>query len=57
MSASNQSLIRGTPADCSAVKPEPVRLSYSQITRTSTPRLRALMSAVASADPGVPLRL
>src|SRR5262245_53951055 len=53
---SKRSLIRGIPAPEIALNVL-FRLSYSQITRTFTPRFLAAIIALASAVPDVPLRL
>src|SRR5437899_2404779 len=53
---SNRSLMRGMPA--AEIELNVLfRLSYSQITRTFTPRFLAAIIALASAVPEVPLRL
>src|SRR2546426_2912055 len=53
---SNRSVIRGIPLDEIELKAA-LLLSYSQTTRTLTPRFLALISALAIVVPGVPLRL
>src|SRR5262245_26018200 len=54
--ASNRSLISGMPAAEIALNVL-LRLSYSQITRTFTPRFLAAIIALTSEVPDVPLRL
>src|SRR5262245_21118266 len=53
---SNRSLISGIPAAEIALNVL-FRLSYSQITRTFTPRFLAAIIALTSAVPEVPLKL
>src|SRR5262245_9952103 len=53
---SKRSLISGIPADEIELKVL-FTLSYSQITRTFTPRFLAAIIALTSAVPGVPFRL
>src|SRR5215831_21195098 len=53
---SNRSLINGMPA--AAIELNVLfRLSYSQITRTFTPRFFAAIIALATAVPDVPIKL